>query len=169
MSNNEIGYHEDPKNSNGIIRARTTKQLRSWQIPRSMKALEKLSDEMGGISFPGNYVLFDHMKVYVGETSNIYERFKTHIKTPDNKIKNWNTALILSDGRPATQSDFNDGVVRLALELHLIMLLKANKYRPVSQGQQPTLNSVQKHLVSSLIQELNHFLLNLAFALFVNI
>lgn len=159
MSENGIGYHEDPKNSNGIIRARTTKQIRSWQIPRSIKALEKLNDEMGNIPFPGNYILFDHMKVYIGEASNIYDRLKSHIKNPVDKIKNWDNALILNDGRPATQSDFNDTVVRLAIELYLIRLLKANRYRTVSQGQQPTLNAVQKHIVSSLTQELNQFLL----------
>jgi len=159
MNDNGIGYHEDPKNRNGIIRARTTKQIRSWQIPRSIKALEKLNDEMGNIPFPGNYILFDHMRVYIGEASKIYDRLKSHIKNPEDKIKNWDNALILNDGRPATQSDFNDTVVRRALELYLIRLLKANKYRPVSQGQQPTLNSIQKHTVSSLIQELNHFLM----------
>jgi len=159
MNDNGIGYHEDPKNNNGIIRARTTKQIRSWQIPRSIKALEKLNDEMGNIPFPGNYILFDHMKVYIGEASNIYDRLKSHIKNPVDKIKNWDNALILNDGRPATQSDFNDTVVRLAIELYLIRLLKANRYRTVSQGQQPTLNAVQKHIVSSLIQELNQFLL----------
>jgi len=159
MNDNGIGYHEDPKNSNGIIRARTTKQIRSWQIPRSIKALEKLNDEMGNIPFPGNYILFDRMKVYIGEASNIYDRLKSHIKNPVDKIKNWDNALILNDGRPATQSDFNDTVVRLAIELYLIRLLKANKYRTVSQGQQPTLNSVQKHIVSSLLRELNQFLL----------
>jgi len=158
MANNEIGYHEDPKNSNGIIRARTTKQIRSWHIPRSLKALEKLNDEMGNIPFPGNYILFERMKVYVGEAGSIYERLKSHIKNPEDKIKNWDNVIILNDGRPATQSDFNDAVVRLALELHLIRLFKANKYRPVSQGRQPTLNSVQKQIVSSLIQELNYFL-----------
>ena len=159
MNDNGIGYHENPKNSNGIIRARTTKQIRSWQIPRSPKALEKLNEEMGNIPFPGNYILFDRMKVYIGETSKIYDRLKSHIKNPENKIKNWDKALILNDGRPATQSDFNDTVVRLALELYLIRLLKANKYRTVSQGQQPTLNAVQKHIVSSLVQELSQFLL----------
>jgi len=159
MNDNGIGYHEDPKNSNGIIRARTTKQIRSWQIPRSLKALEKLNEEMGNIPFPGNYILFDRMKVYIGETSKIYDRLKSHIKNPENKIKNWDKALILNDGRPATQSDFNDTVVRLALELYLIRLLKANNYRTVSQGQQPTLNAVQKHIVSSLVQELSQFLL----------
>jgi len=159
MNDNEIGYHEDPKNSNGIIRARTTKQIRSWQIPRSVKALEKLNNEMGNIPFPGIYILFEHMKVYIGEASKIYDRLKSHIKNPEEKIKNWDKALILNDGRPATQSDFNDIVVRRALELHLIRLLKANRYRPVSQGQEYTLNSIQKHTVSSLLQELNHFLM----------
>jgi len=159
MADTEIGYHEDPKNSNGIIRARTTKQIRSWQIPRSIKALEKLNEEMGKIAFPGNYILFDRMKVYIGEASNIYDRLRTHIKNPEDKIKNWDSALILNDGRPAAQSDFNDTVVRLALELHLIRLFKANKYRVISQGRQTTLNPIQKQTVSSLLQELNHFLL----------
>ena len=45
MAEPEIGYHEDPKNSNGIVRARTTKQIRSWHITRSIKALEKLNEE----------------------------------------------------------------------------------------------------------------------------
>jgi len=159
MADSEIGYHEDPKNSNGIIRARTTKQIRSWHIPRSIKALEKLNEEMGKIAFPGNYLLFDQMKVYIGEAGNIYDRLKNHIKNPEDKIKNWDNALIFNDGRPATQSDFNDTVVRLALELYLIRLFKANKYRVVSQGRQTTLNPIQKQTVNSLLQELNYFLL----------
>ncbi len=67
MSNNDIGYHEDPKNSDGIIRARTTKQIRSWEIPRTMKALEVLNNELGKIEFPGIYTLFEGKnKVYIG-------------------------------------------------------------------------------------------------------
>lgn len=159
MANNDVGYHEDPKNGNGIIRARTTGQTRSWEILRSAKALEKLNDEMGNIEFPGNYILFDDMKVYVGEAKNIYNRIKTHSNNPDEKIKGWKKALIINDGRPATQSDFNDNAVRLALEVYLIRLFKANKYNVVSQGQEVTLNPLQKHTVASFIQELNHFLL----------
>ncbi|MFQ6116536.1 MAG: hypothetical protein ACE5NG_20960, partial [bacterium] len=159
MANDEIGYHEDPKNANGIVRARTTKQIRSWHIPRSIKALERLNEEMGEIAFPGNYILFDGMKAYIGEAGDIYDRLKVHIKNPEEKIKNWDNALIRNDGRPATQSDFNDTVIRLALELHLIRLLKANRYRVVCQGRQPTLNPIQKQIVNSLLQELNHFLL----------
>jgi hypothetical protein len=159
MPDPEMGYHEDPKNSNGIIRARTTKQIRSWHIPRSVKALERLNQEMGRVAFPGNYILFDRMRAYIGEAGNIYERIKNHIQNPEPKIKNWNTALILNDGRPATQSDFNDTVVRLALEHHLIRLFKANKYQVVSQGRQTSLNPIQKQTVESLLEELNHFLL----------
>jgi len=85
--------------------------------------------------------------------------YKTHHKNPEGKIKNWNDALIISDGRPATQSDFNDTVVRQAIESHLIRLLRANKYQVVCQGRKPTLNAMQRNLVSSLIEELNYFLL----------
>jgi hypothetical protein len=159
MADNEVGYHEDPKNGNGIIRARTTKQIRSWEIPRTSKAIEKLNKEMGEVEFPGNYMLFDGTKVYIGEAGSIYNRLKTHNTTPDDKIKNWSKALVISDGRPATQSDFNDNVVRFAIELHLIKLFKANKYRVVSQGRETSLNPIQRHIVSSLILELNHFLL----------
>ena len=74
----DVGYHEEPKNANGIIRARTTRQIRSWEIPRTRRALERLHEEMGKIEFPGNYILFDNVGVYVGEAKNIYSRLKTH-------------------------------------------------------------------------------------------
>lgn len=160
MSNNDIGYHEDPRNGNGIIRARTTKQIRSWELPRSIKALEALNDELGRIEFPGNYILFEGKnKVYIGEAKNIYNRLKTHINAPEDKIKNWNRAIVINDGRPSTQSDFNDNVVRKALELYLIRLFKANKYEVVAQGEPQNLNAIQKFLVNSLEAELNFFLL----------
>ena len=160
MSNNDIGYHEDPKNSDGIIRARTTKQIRSWEILRTMKALEVLNSELGKIEFPGIYILFEGKnKVYVGEAKNIYNRLKKHMANPEDKIKNWSKALVINDGRPATQSDFNDNVVRKALELYLIKLFKANKYAVVAQGEPQKLNAIQKFLVNSLKEELNFFLL----------
>jgi len=114
---------------------------------------------MGKNPFPGNYILFDERKVYIGEASNIYTRLKTHHKNPEEKIKKWNNALIISDGRPATQSDFNDTVVRQAIEFRLIRILKANKYQVVCQGRQPTLNTMQRNMVSSLTEELDYFLL----------
>ena len=161
MSNNDIGYYEDPENGDGIIRARTTKQIRSWEIPRTMKALEELNKELGRIEFPGIYILFEGEKdkVYIGEAKNIYNRLKTHMSNPEDKIKNWNKALVINDGRPATQSDFNYTVVRKALELYLIKLFKANKYAVVAQGEPQKPNAIQKFLVNSLKEELFFFLL----------
>lgn len=160
MSNSDIGYQEDPENSDGIIRARTTKQIRSWEIPRTMKALGVLNIELGRIEFPGIYILFEGKnKVYIGEAKSIYIRLKTHMSNPEDKIKNWSKALIINDGRPAMQSDFNDTVVRKALELYLIKLFKANKYTVVAQGEPQKLNAIQKFLVSTLREELNFFLL----------
>ena len=160
MSNSDIGYQEDPENSEGIIRARTTKQIRSWEIPRTMKALEVLNIELGRIEFPGIYILFEGKnKVYIGEAKSIYIRLKTHMSNPEDKIKNWSKSLIINDGRPAMQSDFNDTVVRKALELYLIKLFKANKYTVVAQGEPQKLNAIQKFLVSTLREELNFFLL----------
>ena len=160
MSNSDIGYQEDPENGEGIIRARTTKQIRSWEIPRTMKALEVLNIELGRIEFPGIYILFEGKnKVYIGEAKSIYIRLKTHMSNPEDKIKNWSKALIINDGRPAMQSDFNDTVVRKALELYLIKLFKANKYAVVAQGEPQKLNAIQKFLVRTLREELNFFLL----------
>lgn len=160
MSNSDIGYQEDPENSEGIIRARTTKQIRSWEIPRTMKALEVLNIELGRIEFPGIYILFEGKnRVYIGEAKSIYIRLKTHMSNPEDKIKNWSKALIINDGRPAMQSDFNDTVVRKALELYLIKLFKANKYAVVAQGELQKLNAIQKFLVRTLREELNFFLL----------
>lgn len=160
MANNDIGYHEDPKNGNDIKRARTTKQIRSWELPRNIKALEALNNEYGKLEFPSIYVLFEgKSKVYVGEAKNVYNRVKTHINTLEDKIKNWDTAIVINDGRPASQSDFNDNVIRKSLELYLINLLKANKYNVVAQGESQILNATQKTIVTALIEELNFFLL----------
>ena len=49
MEEKNIGYYEDPKNGEGIIRSRTTGQIRAWDFPRSTKALEKFNQEIGKI------------------------------------------------------------------------------------------------------------------------
>lgn len=160
MTNNNIGYYEDPVNGDGITRARTLKLIRSWQFPRSINALETLNVELGKIEFPGVYILFETKvhKVYIGEAKNIYSRLKTHANTPEEKIEKWDMTLVVSDGRPAAQSDFNDNVVRHTLELYLQKLFKANKYRVVAQGQSEKLNPFQKVIVNAFIEELNFFL-----------
>jgi len=160
MEEKNIGYYEDPKNGESIIRSRTTEQIRSWDFPRSVKALETFNAELGQIDYPGIYILIDSKshKIYIGEAKSIYTRIKTHNNSPEDKIKEWERVVIINDGRPANQSDFNDNVVRLELEYYLIMLFKANKYKVISQGSKQTLNSLQKVIVTKLISELNFFL-----------
>ncbi len=161
MEEKNIGYYEDPKNGESIIRSRTTEQIRSWDFPRSIKALETFNDELGKIDYPGIYILIETKlnKVYIGEAKSLYTRLKTHSNTPEDKIKNWDRVVIINDGRPANQPDFNDNVVRHELEHYLIDLFKANKYKVVAQGAKQILNSLQKVIVTKLILELNFFLI----------
>ena len=106
MANNEIGYHEDPKNGNGIKRARTTKQIRSWEIPRDLKALESLNSEYGKLEFPSVYILFEGKnKVYIGEAKSVYNRLKTHINSPEDKI----IVESLSQGSGTTHNEYQNG------------------------------------------------------------
>jgi hypothetical protein len=158
MTNDDIGYTEYPKNGTGIRRARTTKLIRSWEMSRSLESLHALNEEMGRLDYPGIYLLVEEgRKVYIGEAKSLIKRLDTHNKTPEDKIKNWDKVIVINDGRPATQSDFNDEVVRKALELYLIDLFKTNKYTVVAQGEPQNLNPIQKHLVDSLKQELFFF------------
>ena len=155
-------YHQDIKNGDGIIRARTIGgHLRSWEIPRTMNALEVIKKEWGNLEYPGIYILFDSSskKVYIGEAKDIYNRLKTHMTSPEDKIKNWDRAILVNDGRTAMQSDFNDTVIRKSLELHLISLFKANRCTVVAQGEPQKHNPQQKSLFQALKEEVNFFLM----------
>jgi len=53
-----------------------------------MKAFESLNNELGKIESPGIYTLFEGKnKVYIGEAKNIYNRLKTHMTNPEDKIR----------------------------------------------------------------------------------
>ena len=157
----KFGYHQDLKNGDGIVRARTTGHLRSWDIPRTLYALEVLKKEWGNLEYPGIYILFDSTgkKVYIGEAKDICNRLKTHSTSPEDKIKDWNRAVIINDGRSAMQSDFNDSVIRKSLELYLISLFKANRYVVVAQGEPQKHNSHQKSMVQAFKEEFDFLLL----------
>lgn len=158
MMNDDIGYTEYPKNGFGIQRSRTTKLIRAWTMARSLESLHALNEEMGNLDYPGIYLLFEGgKKVYIGEAKSLVKRLDNHHKTPEEKIKNWDTVIIINDGRPATQSDFNDEVVRKAIEIYLIELFKTNKFVVVAQGENQNLNPIEKHLVDALKKELLFF------------
>lgn len=160
IDNRDIGYYEELINGSSIVRARTIRQIRSWEFPRSLESIETLNKEFAEADFPGIYILFDTKanKVYIGEAKSIYNRLKAHLNTPEDKIKNWDNVLVINDGRIAVQSDFNDNVIRLAIEVYLIKLFKLNKYSVIAQGDKQNLNGQQKSIYRSLIEELNFFL-----------
>jgi hypothetical protein len=158
MMNDDIGYTENPKNGFGIKRSRTTKLIRAWTMNRSLESLHALDEEMGNLDYPGIYVLFEgDKKVYIGEAKSLVKRLDNHHRAPEDKVKNWDTVIIINDGRPATQSDFNDEVVRKSIEIYLIELFKTNKFTVVAQGEKQNLNPMQKQLVDSLKKELLFF------------
>lgn len=156
MIEDDIGYYEHPKNGWGIKRARTTKQLRAWEISRELSSLEAINrEEFGAVAYPAVYILFEPKhKAYIDEAKNFYNRLKNHFGNPDDKITKWTSVLVINDGRPATQSEFNDTAVRKALEFFLIELFKYNKYTVVSQGERQSLNAPQNAIVESLKKEL---------------
>jgi len=155
MNEEPLGYVQNPKNSNGIIRSRTTGLLRAWTLEKSSRQLEIVNaSEWGQQEYPSIYVLFEKKKAYVGEAKNVYSRVKTHITSPEDKIRNWEKVLIINDGRPATQSELNDIVVRRALEEFLIGLFKLNKFTVVSQGSEYQLTSLQRTIVETLKKEI---------------
>jgi len=161
----EYGYISNPTNGLGIVRARTLiGNLRMWDIPRSEQALDTVIDEIGQSPIPGLYMLFEEKsskKVYIGQSENIKNRLSSHINNPEDKIKNWDRSIIISDGRNATQSDLNDENLRLTLEDHLVRLFKINRYEVVtSSSRTPSLNAIQKILCDSLKNEIIILLLN---------
>jgi predicted GIY-YIG superfamily endonuclease len=159
MTSDELGYTENPQNGSGIKRLKTTRLIRAWEMNRSLESLHALDVvDMGGLDFPGVYILFEgNNKVYIGEAKSLVKRIDNHNRMPEEKIKNWDKVMVINDGRPATQSDLNDEVVRKAIEYYLIELFKTNKYRVVAQGENQNLNPTEMHLVDSLKKELLFF------------
>lgn len=161
----DYGYLSNPTNGLGIVRSRTLiGNLRIWDIPRSEEALDTVVDEIGRSPLPGLYMLFDERtdkKVYIGQTENLKSRLSTHLKTPDEKIKNWDRAIIINDARNSSHSDFNDENIRLVLEDFLVRLFRINKYKVVtSSSRTPSLSSTQKTLCESFKEEIVILLTN---------
>lgn len=158
MSNRDYGFLANPANGLGIVRARTlVGNLRSWDIPRSEQALATVIKEIGQSPIPCLYILFDgkSKKVYIGQTESIRSRLTTHIKSPESKIRSWDRAIIINDGRNAAQSDFNDENIRLTLENYLVKLFKINRYNvTTSATRRPSLSSTQKTWVNTFKDEI---------------
>ncbi len=156
----DFGYLANPANGLGIVRARTLiGNLRLWDIPRSERALDTIIMEIGTSPIPGLYMLFDERhgkkKVYIGQTENLKSRLSHHINSPEHKIRNWDRAIVINDGRNASQSDINDENIRLTLENYLVRLFKINRYTvTTSASRSPSLSATQKTVVNTFKQEI---------------
>jgi len=165
LRHNDYGFMTNPTNGLGIVRARTMLgNLRLRDIPRGEQALDMVVNEIGHSPIPGLYMLFDERsekKIYIGQSENIRGRLTNHIKTPEDKIKHWERAFIINDGRNASQSDLNDENIRLVLENYLVSLFKINKYKvTTSASRTPSLSPTQKTLCNSFREEINILLSN---------
>jgi hypothetical protein len=156
----DLGFQSLPENGLKIVRSRTLLgNLRLWEIPRSEKALDTVVEEIGRSPIPGLYVLLDERaekKAYIGQTEDLRARLLTHIRTPEEKIRQWQRAFILNDGRSASQSDLNDENIRLTLENYLVDLFKINRYQVVTSSTRlPSLSSNQRILCDAFREEIN--------------
>ena len=158
MSNWDFGYMDNPANGFGIIRSRTLLgNFRLWDIPRSEEALDVVINEIGHSPIPGLYLLFDekNRRVYIGQSENLQNRLTTHITKPEEKITNWDRAIIINDARNASQSDLNDENIRLTLETYLVNLFKINRYKVTTvSSRKPSLSSTQKTLTTAFKEEI---------------
>ncbi|RME87003.1 MAG: hypothetical protein D6770_10500 [Anaerolineae bacterium] len=161
MTEDDLGFFNVPANGLGIVRARTLLgNLRLWDVPRNRQALDIVIHEIGSSPLPGLYLLLDdergNKKVYIGQTEDLEKRLSTHINDPERKIRNWQHAILINDGRNASQSDLNDENIRLMLEDYLVRLFQINSYKVVTRAtRQPSLSAQQATLVKAFKREIN--------------
>jgi hypothetical protein len=156
----DLGFIDNPANGLGIVRARTLLgNLRLWDIPRTEQALDLVIREIGIPPIPGLYILIDERsgrRAYVGQTEDLSNRLLDHIRSPENKIQHWQRAVILNDGRNASQSDLNDENIRLSLEDYLVSLLRINRYEIVTAAtRSPSISAIQAILFNAFREEIN--------------
>ncbi len=51
IDNRDVGYYEELINGSSIVRARTIRQIRSWEFPRSLESLQTLNNEFAGADY----------------------------------------------------------------------------------------------------------------------
>lgn len=156
------GYEELPPDTQGVIRVRTHGQLRLWDTPRN--AVSALQRDLRELQFPGVYILIDsnEQRVYIGQSDHLTQRLNQHAQSPLRELTSWDRALVITDGRPLTLSDFAEAVIRESLESALIRQFQsgggfspANRQRRELQPsiwQAPRFERLWRELVSVLQQ-----------------
>ncbi len=141
----EYEYREFPE-TEGIKRA-ITERLVLTQVEKD-DAVNKLSSELGGSKFAGLYLLIDsdNYKIYIGETADIKDRIKQHVKESPKEGFEFDKVIVIWDGRPIETSHFIDETIRKSLESECIKAFKNfSAYAPV--------NTVSATLTVSVYQQ----------------
>ena len=156
---NDYEYSETP--GNDMTRA-TTNCLYLIDC-RKEEVIEKLHEEFKELILAGLYLLLDNTanKIYIGESSNISERLKQHIKKIDIPDFKFDRILLVWDGRPVSTSHFGDEALRKSLEKECIKLFKNNssKFQSVNTVEKPKETNFQVRSSSNRITKELNFLL----------
>lgn len=151
----EYEYREYPE-VDGIKRG-SSDRLVLVQVSKD-EAVKKIPEELGGAGFGGIYFLVDDVnsQIYVGETSDVNDRTKQHIKKSPVEGFDFNKIIVIWDGRTIATSHFNETTLRKALEYESIKAFKGfSSYEPVNTVSAPaTLNVYQKASIEKFKSEL---------------
>lgn len=151
----EYEYREFPEVDR--IKRAVTERLVLTQFDKE-DAMKKLSAELGGSNFAGLYLLIDasNHKIYIGESSDIKERVKQHIKSSPVKEFEFEKIAVIWDGRPIETSHFIDETLRKALESESIKTFRSfSRYESVNtQSSQQTVSVYQQSSINKFKDEL---------------
>lgn len=156
----EYFYRETPT-LNGVKRVITERLVLTRMSAGD--AVQKIAEELSGADFGGLYFLLNPelKEIYIGETANILNRIKTHIRSSPVNSFSFTEVLILWDGRPIQTSQFNEQTLRRALESDCVSTFKNNSNYAVK-------NTVESGLAMSIYQEytVNKFIAELRYLLY---
>jgi len=145
------GWEEDPPDG-VIIRARTKLgQLRVWHFPKDGIGQVNGLDFAGPLSHPGIYFLYSSKKKlgYVGETSDLKKRLRTHYKAGPVKLRIWDHVVVFNDGRSFSQSIFTNATLRAFLEKSMIKhILEGGEFSVVNAVKEKPQISVSIKVIS---------------------
>jgi hypothetical protein len=150
------GWEEDPPD--GLVTRARTKlgQLRVWQFGKEGITQINGLDFAGPMEHPGIYLLYDEEqhRAYVGETGNLSDRLKAHLRGGPGEFRTWDEVIVINDGRNYAQSVFTDGTLRGYLEKAVVRQLnEMGHYKPVNTVTEPPLLSVATKVIAENLEK----------------
>ena len=152
------GWEIYPRDESGIIRGGIRLgQLRVWIVPKEKIGQLTKAEFGGGMTHPGLYVLLSStsMRAYVGESHDIQGRLSGHARSPPKEQGEFDTSVILNDGRNSANSVYNEHTLRQSIEQSIVTLLTEQSPWTVTNKvkDSPPLSTFQKILFNHLDRE----------------